>query len=115
MVRVEAELAPQFGHLASSTLHLLLKQATLTKPAPPAKTTPQGIPVGRHRTQMDVQQLPVIEGGNGFEYEVSIIHLDTRIKYSEIHASYGSPTIAGVFERSLDCPPSFLSPSRIMP
>ena len=50
---------------------------------------------------MDVQQLPAIEGGTGFEYKISLIHLSTRIKYSEIHSNYTSETVAGVFQRVL--------------
>ncbi len=69
---------------------------------------------GRYRTQMDVQQLPAIKGNTGFEYKISIIHLATRIKYSEIHDDYESETIAEVFKRSMDVLPLFLSPSPTM-
>ena len=69
----------------------------------------------RYRTQMDVQQLPAIKGGIGFEYKISIIHLWTRIKYSAIHDNYQRETIADVFKRSMDVLPPFLSVSLTMP
>src|SRR5574341_1628031 len=58
-----------------------------------AKRTP--IPVGRHRIQMDIQQLPAVQGGTGFEYKITAIHLRTRLKYTEIHADRKSATVAG--------------------
>lgn len=59
---------------------------------------------------MDIQQLPAIEGSSGFDYKISIIHLATRMKYSEIHDNSETATIAGVFERSLERLPPFSSP-----
>lgn len=114
-VRIEYELRAEHGPYAFSTVRLILRDAALLQPARPKRTKPKSLPVGRHRTQMDVQQLPAIEGGSGFEYKISIIHLSTRIKYSEIHPSYDSVTIAGVFQRSFDALPPFLSPSPTMP
>jgi hypothetical protein len=73
------------------------------------------IPVGRHRLQCDVQQLPAIKGSQGFQYKVSFIHLKTRYKYSEIHPDQRSETIAGVYKRALDNLPPFLSLLPTMP
>jgi transposase len=114
-VRIAEELRGEFGAFAASTVGLILRQAALSKPVKPKTTKAVGLPVGRYRTQMDVQQLPAIEGSTGFEYKISIIHLSTRMKYSEIHDNYESPTIAAVFERSLDQLPPFLSPSLTTP
>ncbi|MBC7920208.1 MAG: helix-turn-helix domain-containing protein [Ferruginibacter sp.] len=112
-VRIEYELRAEHGHFAFSTVGLMLREAALNGQAKGRRPKPKGLPVGRHRTQMDVQQLPAIEGSSGFEYKISIIHLSTRIKYSEIHNNYESATIAAVFERSLDALPPFslLSPT----
>lgn len=114
-VRIEAQLRPQYGPFAPSTVRLILQQAKMPKPPQPHTTgIPTGIPTGRYRTQMDVQHLPPI-GNSGPQYKISTIHLATRIKYSEIHDDYQSHTIAGVFERSMDVLPPFLSSSLIMP
>lgn len=57
---------------------------------------------------MDVQQLPAVAGGHGYEYKISLIHLRTRLKYSEIHPSCTSHIVAEVFERAiLRLPPFF--------
>jgi hypothetical protein len=56
---------------------------------------------------MDVQQLPVVKGGRGFEYKISLIHLKTRWKYSEIHKNCTSQTVAAVYQRALDNLPPF--------
>ncbi len=114
-VRIQTELEPTHGHFAFSTVRLILKQAALSQSPKPKTAQSNPIPVGRHRTQMDVQQLPAIEGSSGFEYKISIIHLSTRIKYSEIHDTYDSATIAAVFQRAWDALPPFLSPSPITP
>jgi hypothetical protein len=114
-IRIEYELRAEYGPFAFSTVRLILGQAALSQVPKARRPKPQGLPVGRHRTQMDVQQLPAIEGNTGFEYKISIIHLSTRIKYSEIHDNYESATIAGVFKRSLDQLPPFLSPSLTTP
>jgi transposase InsO family protein len=55
---------------------------------------------------MDWQQLPCVAGGSGYEYKISIIHLSTRMKYSEIHSDTSSQTLAEVFRRA----ESFLPP-----
>lgn len=111
-VRIERELRAEYGSFAFSTVRLILKQNMPPKPKRPSM---HPLATGRYRTQMDVQQLPALKGSAGFEYKISIIHLATRIKYSEIHDDYESATIAEVFKRSMDVLPPFLSPSPIMP
>src|SRR5262249_53369928 len=71
------------------------------------KRLKRSLPVGRHRVQMDVQQLPAVAGGGGFEYKISLIHLNTRMKYSEIHPSCTSALCADVLKRSIERLPPF--------
>lgn len=67
------------------------------------------MPVGRHRVQMDTQQLTAIKGQKGFEYKVSVIHLTTRMKYSEIHPEATTKVCADVLERARQkLPPFFI-------
>ncbi len=110
-VRIERELRAEYGPFAFSTVRLILGQDL---PPGPKRPLMNRLATGRYRTQMDVQQLPAIKGNTGFEYKISIIHLATRIKYSEIHDDYESETIAEVFKRSMDVLPPFLSPSPTM-
>lgn len=56
---------------------------------------------------MDWQQLPAIKGNKGFSYKISIIHMSTKVKYSEIHDNYYSKTLAGFIHRSMDRLPPF--------
>lgn len=56
---------------------------------------------------MDVQQLPAVKGEKGFEYKISLIHLSTRFKYSEIHAESTSKICAQVFKRAIQILPPF--------
>ncbi len=56
---------------------------------------------------MDVQQLPAVAGGHGYEYKVSLIHLRTRLKYSEIHPQCTSVIVADVLERARQRLPPF--------
>ena len=82
----------------------------MIRPPSKEKKERKPIPVGHHRIQMDIQQLPAVEGGKGFEYKISTIHLRTRVKYSKIHSNRKSETVAGVLKRALDLlPPFFLS------
>lgn len=111
-VRIERQLRAQFGHFSPSTVRLIL-QAHKAPSVPRPKAPP--LPTGRFRTQMDVQQLPAVKGQKGFAYKISIIHLATRMKYSEIHDNQQSDTLAEVFKRSMEVLPPFLSPLPIMP
>jgi transposase len=111
--RIFHELKKEFSEGSESSVYLILRSEGLTtaKVKHPRKRVP--IAVGRHRTQMDIQYVPAIKGGHGFEYKISILHLATRIKYSEIHDNYRSQTIAEVWKRALERLPPFLSPSPI--
>ncbi len=107
-IRIAFELKEQYPCSNPSNVYLILKRANLNQEKSSSNKVSAKIPVGKHRTQMDIQQLPAIEGNEGFEYKISIIHLSTRIKYSEIHDNYESKTIAAVYERALDNLPPFL-------
>jgi hypothetical protein len=109
--RIFAELRSRFGNEGSfSSVYRILSEANLihqAKEAPEKKPEKSGLKTGSFRTQMDIQFLPAIEGNTGFEYKISLIHLATRFKYSEIHDNYESKTLAAVYERSLERMPPF--------
>jgi transposase-like protein len=107
-VRIALELKDTHTCSNPSNVYAVLKQLQLNRPKKLKARTIQEIPVGKHRTQMDIQVLPATEGNGGYEYKISIIHLSTRIKYSEIHSDHSSKTIASVYERALDNLPPFL-------
>lgn len=104
--RIVFELKAQYAIANRGTTAIILQQNSLTRKSNRVKPKWQ-IPVGRHRLQCDVQQLPAIKGSRGFEYKISFIHLKTRYKYSEIHPDQKSETIAGVYQRALDNLPPF--------
>ncbi|MGI8641170.1 MAG: hypothetical protein ACR2MG_14640 [Pyrinomonadaceae bacterium] len=104
--RIACELKARYAIANRGTTAIILQQHGLTRKSKRVKTKWQ-IPIGRHRLQCDVQQLPAIKGNEGFEYKISFIHLKTRYKYSEIHPDQKSETIAGVYQRALDNLPPF--------
>lgn len=107
-VRIAFELKEKHTCCNPSDVYLVLKQQQINKVKTTKPDVSKKIPVGKHRTQMDIQTLPAIEGNEVFEFKISIIDLSTKLKYSEIHDNYESKTIAGVYERSLDNLPPFL-------
>jgi transposase len=107
-VRIAFELSAKHTCSNPSNVYTVLKRLQLNKAKPVKVQVTQKLPVGKHRTQMDIQTLPAIKGNEGYEYKISIIHLSTRIKYSEIHDNFESKTIANVYERSLENLPPFL-------
>ncbi len=56
---------------------------------------------------MDIQELPAIRGQHGREYTISVIHLRTRVKYSEIHPQASRKRVAAVLERAVSRLPPF--------
>ena len=62
---------------------------------------------GIHWAQMDWQQLPAVKGGSGFSFKVTIIHVSTRIKYSEIVKDHRTRTLADFLERAVRRIPPF--------
>jgi transposase len=108
-IRIAEELKARFPWANRGTVLSILQEEGLTRPPKRERAPRKGIPVGRHRIQMDIQQLPAVEGGKGFEYKITAIHLRTRLKYSEIHPDRKSATVAGVLQRALDLLPPFFS------
>lgn len=93
------ELAARHSCSNPSNVYKALQDLHLNRPEAAKDKQVQHLPTGKHRTQMNIQQLPAIAGNQGFEYKISIIHLSTRIKYSEIHDNYESAAIAAVYQR----------------
>lgn len=114
-IRIAHALKPTFAFANRNSVQRILQAEKLTQATVKSKPQKWAIPVGRHRVQMDIQQLPAIEGEQGYEYKISLIHLATRVKYSEIHPDSTSETVAGVFRRALDVLPPFLSSGLTMP
>jgi len=108
-IRIAQELRHRFPWANRGTVLRILQDEGLTRPPPRDKKPRKPIPVGWHRIQMDIQQLPAVQGGTGFEYKITAIHLRTRVKYSEIHADHTSKTVAGVLQRAMDYLPTFFS------
>jgi transposase-like protein len=108
-VRIAQALQADFPEANRGTILRILQEADLTRPPVKAPRPHAPLPVGRHRVQMDVQQLPAIKGGKGYEYKITAIHMRTRLKYSEIHPDHRSETVAGVLQRALDFLPPFFS------
>lgn len=107
-MRLVHELRPLFPSVGRSVIRHILSANKKTRPLSKKQPgEPRPIPIGRHRAQLDVQQLPAVAGQHGYEYKISIIHLRTRIKYSEIHPNHKSQTIADVLKRSQDVLPPF--------
>jgi transposase len=114
-IRIAFELRGQFAQAHRGTVLKILRTAQLTRPRKAAERGHKPIPVGFHRIQMDVQQLPAIAGGKGFEYKISVIHLRTRLKYSEIHPQCTSAIVAEVLRRAMDRLPPFFWSGPTMP
>jgi transposase len=106
-IRIAYELQAEFPMAHRGTVLKILQQEHLTRPPQAKPREHKPLPVGRHRVQMDVQQLPAIAGSKGFEYKISAIHMRTRLKYSEIHPTCTSELVAQVLRRAMDQLPPF--------
>ena len=104
-------LGRQFGHICHSTISLFLKAEGLGNPPLTKKEREkQPLKVGKHRLQMDFQILPAIRGKEGFEYKITIIHMATRMKYSEIYQEMTSEVATQALKNALaHLPPFFFS------
>jgi len=114
-VRIAYELSDRFAFANRGTVLKILQEEKLTRAPSKNKAQRRHIPVGRHRIQMDIQQLPAVQGQKGFEYKITAIHLRTRLKYSEIHPDRKSTTVAGVLKRAMDLLPPFFSCGQTTP
>lgn len=95
------------GLTRSRVRHILKARYAMISHKKKSRRKSKPLPVGKHRVQMDVQQLPAVKGGSGFEYKISVIHMRTRLKYSEIHPVCRSWTVAEVLMQALDHLPPF--------
>ena len=110
--RLVADLRADWPQLRVSTVEKLLREHNLTGKKATAHTAAKPLKVGKHRVQMDIQQLPAVGGGQGFDgvarrYKVSVIHLATRFKYSEIHAQATTEVVAQVVRNAMEKMPPF--------
>lgn len=106
-LRIAQALSFQYPHARPSHVLRVLQKANLigSKPSEPREKKP--LKTGRYRVQMDVQQLPAVKGNSGYEYKISLIHLRTRMKYSEIHSEQTTLKVAEVLHRAMDRLPPF--------
>jgi len=104
---IAAVLADDYGRMSHATVSRYLASEGLTRVAarPPRERKP--LKVGKHRLQMDIQELPAITGGHKFEYKITVIHMATRVKYSEIHPRMTSKIVAETMERAVAHMPPF--------
>jgi hypothetical protein len=109
-IRIAQELRADFPESNRGTILRILQEEGLTRPPTKERKPRKGIHLGRHRIQMDIQQLPAIQGSKGYEYKISMVHLRTRFKYSEIRPDSRSETVAAVLKNGLErLPPPFFS------
>jgi len=106
-IRIALVLQSRFCFAGRRTVAIVLKKHGSTKKVASRPKTKWQIPVGRHRLQCDIQELPAIKGNKGFEYKISFIHRRTPWKYSEIHLDCQTETVASVYQRALDSLPAF--------
>jgi len=114
-IRIAWALEARFPQANRGTVLRILQDAQATQRAARKPRERHPLPVGHHRVQVDIQQLPAVAGGSGFEYKIAAIHLRTRLKYSEIHPDHRSETVAGFLRRALDRLPPFTWPSPTTP
>jgi hypothetical protein len=114
-IRIAQALQDEFPQADRGTVLSILQEEHLIRPLPTKRPPSKPIPVGHHRIQMDIQQLPAVKSGKGFEYKISLIHLRTRYKYSEIHPVVTSQIVAQVLRRGLENLPPFSSSGPTMP
>ncbi len=106
--RIAHRLGKHYPGLTPDRVRHILKASHQQQAKPKKKRrVRKPLPVGRHRVQMDIQQLPAVRGGSGYEYKISVIHMRTRMKHSEIHPDYSSEIVADVIIRALDRLPPF--------
>jgi len=100
-VRIANALRSQYPQANRGNVLRILQAERLTQKPSRPKRERHPIPVGRHRIQMDVQTLPAVKGEKKREYKITLIHLATRVKFSEIHSNRTSETLVAVFQRAL--------------
>ena len=106
-ITIAQSLVDTYPQAKKGTIHRILQQEGLIRTDTQKRRSTKPINVGRHRIQMDIQLLPAVKGGKKREYKISLIHLATRVKYSEICANHKSETVLEVFKRATDYLPPF--------
>lgn len=81
-VRIAEALKKNYACSNASNVALVLKKLKLSQPKLLKAKDKTHIPVGRHRTQMDIQQLPAVSGDKGFDRVAGAIQ---DICYSPFH------------------------------
>lgn len=105
---IAAMLIQEYGKMSHATIARFLKEKGLIRQ--PDEIQRYHLDVGKHRLQMDIQQLRSIEDSNEYEYKISVIHMSTRMKYSEIHPKATTKAVTEVLERAIgQLPPFFWS------
>lgn len=104
---IASVLGKEYGPMSHATISRFLKDEGFTSPPKKKPRKIEPLKVGRHRLQMDIQTLPAIEGGEKFEYKITIIHMATRMKYSEIHPKITAETVAQAVRNALGHMPPF--------
>lgn len=102
-----AVLAPTHGPMSHATVGRFLQREAWSRPRRKKAAERHPLRVGRHRLQMDIQQLPAIEGGCGMEYKVGIIHMATRMKFSEIYPHMNADVVVQALKKALAHLPPF--------
>jgi transposase len=108
-IRIAFELKGEFPQTKKGTVYNILREEGLIAQKTKRTKTKRHINVGHFRVQMDIQELPAVRGDKGREYNIAMIHLATRFKYSEIHSDRKTETVVEVFRRGLDNLPPFFS------
>ena len=104
---IASVLGEEYGKMSHATISRYLESEGLTHTAEKRAREGKPLKVGKHRLQMDIQRLPSVAGGHKFEYKITIIHMATRIKYSEIHPKMNSKVVAQTVERAVAHMPPF--------
>jgi transposase len=105
-VRIAFELSSKHSCSNPSNVYRVLKRLQLNQAKPIKVQVSQNF-LWENIVLKWTYKPTAIKGNEGYEYKISIIHLSTRIKYSEIHDNFESKTIAKVYERSLENLPLF--------
>ena len=106
---IASVLGGEYGPMSHATISRFLKDEGFTRPPKKKTMKTEPLKVGRHRLQMDIQTLPAIKGEEGFEYKITLIHMATRMKYSEIHPKITAETVARAVRNALGHMPPFFS------
>lgn len=106
-ITITQALLDAYPGAKKGTVHRILQEEGLVKTNGRKRRPSKPIPVGRHRIQMDFQVLPAVKGEKKREYKLTLIHLATRVKYSEICPNHRSKTVVEVFKRAIDYLPPF--------